>query len=115
MLQSRSKSGCCESSSPPWQFALNGPKVTAELSPGGPCIQYRRFPVGIFTTIGKSAGADRERGSGTLKVSGPNQRLKLTGAAILGFPSFNVVAGGPGGLALAFCGRGGRLASAVTS
>lgn len=33
--------------------------------------------------------------------AGPNQRLKLTGAAILLFPRFNVIAGGPGSLAWA--------------
>src|SRR5579884_3589282 len=32
----------------------------------------------------------------------PNQRLMLTGAAILDFPSFNVLTAGPGCLALAF-------------
>ena len=39
-----------------------------------------------------------------------NDRLKLTGAAILVFRSFNVLAGGPGSLALAFAGLVGSNA-----
>jgi hypothetical protein len=52
--------------------------------------------------VGKNRPTDGRRAEyvlGIFTVFEPNQRLKLTGAAHPGFPSFNVFAGGPGSLA----------------